>query len=85
MSLNLKNPRAYELASELSRLTGESLTAVVIAALEAQLAERTKQRDVEKKLASMLAFAKRFAAEMPAGTSSADHDDLYDPETGLPA
>jgi hypothetical protein len=32
-NLNLKNPQAYLLASELSRLTGESLTAAVIAAL----------------------------------------------------
>jgi len=40
-SLNVKNPRAYELAAELSRLTGESLTAVVIGSLEKRLeAER---------------------------------------------
>jgi len=37
MALNLKNPRAEQLAHELSAATGESLTDVVIAALEAQL------------------------------------------------
>src|ERR1700679_155901 len=43
-SLNLKNPRAYSLAAELAQLTGESLTASVIAALEHQLeAERRKR------------------------------------------
>jgi antitoxin VapB len=80
MSLNLKNPRAYQLASELSRLTGESLTAVVIGALEARLSEKRKQAKFDE----MRELIERFKAEMPPGTTSADHNGLYDDETGLP-
>ncbi|MDX2178727.1 MAG: type II toxin-antitoxin system VapB family antitoxin [Bryobacteraceae bacterium] len=80
MSLNLKNPRAYELACELSALTGESMTAVVITALEQRLEEHRKQ----KKYSELRKLIERFAAEMPPGASSTDVNDLYDEETGLP-
>ncbi len=37
-SLNLKNPEAHKLASQLAQLTGESLTTTVIQAVEMRLA-----------------------------------------------
>ena len=81
-SLNLKNPKAYSLAAELSHLTGESLTGAVIAALEERLeAERRKRGGT--KAERILAFAKRFAKGMPPGVRSEGHVELYGAD-GMP-
>ena len=80
MSLNLKNPRAHELASELAALTGESLTESVIRSLEERLRRERGGSMAER----ILAFAERFAQGMPAGASSARHGDLLHGEDGLP-
>jgi hypothetical protein len=70
------------LASEISHLTGESLTAAVITALERRLeAERQKRGGTTAE--KILAFAKRFVQGIPPGICSADHADLYD-EGGMP-
>lgn len=83
-SLNLKNPRAYSLASEISQLTGESLTSVVITALEHRLAEERRKRGGSTTEERILAFAERFAPGMAAGCRSADHAaDLYG-DDGMP-
>ncbi len=83
MNLNLMNPKAYLLASELARLTGESLTDAVIVALEQRLeAERTKigsGRTAE----TILAFAKRFSPGINPGSHSSDHGVMFD-DSGLP-
>ncbi len=45
MTLNIKSDRADRLASELSALTGDSITDVVVESLEARLAiERSRRR-----------------------------------------
>ena len=44
--LNIKSEDAYRLASRLSELTGESLTAVVTKALRAELERQERQRDI---------------------------------------
>ncbi len=83
-SLNLKNPRAYSLASEISRLTGESLTAAVITALEQRLAEERRKRGGSTTAEKILAFSERFAPGMRPGSRSADHaEDLYG-DDGMP-
>jgi antitoxin VapB len=83
-SLNLKNPRAYLLASELSQLTGESLTAVVITALEQRLEAERRKRGSRTTAEKILAFAKRFAPGMAPGSRSADHaTELYG-DDGMP-
>lgn len=47
MVLSIKSQRADDLARELARLTGESITDVVVASLESRLAvERRKDRDL---------------------------------------
>jgi antitoxin VapB len=83
-SLNLKNPRAYLLASELSDLTGESMTAVVIAALEERLAAERRTRVGKTTAESILAFAERFASGMPQGSRSADHATALYGDDGMP-
>jgi hypothetical protein len=56
-SLNLKNPEARRLAAELAALTGESMTAAVIGAMELRLeAERRKKGTTTEQI---LAFAAR--------------------------
>jgi len=82
-SLNLKNPRAYSLASELSHLTGESLTATVITALEQRLESERRKRG-SRTADRILAFAERFAPGMAPGSHSENHAaELYDDE-GMP-
>lgn len=83
MSLNLKNPRAHELASELAALTGESLTETVIRSLEIRLRQERQEFGEPSKAERILAFAKRFAEGMPKDLHSSDHADLYG-EDGLP-
>ena len=83
-SLNLKNPRAYSLASELSHLTGESLTAAVITALEQRLEAERRKRGGSTTAEKILAFAERFAPGMAPGSRSAAHAaDLYG-DDGMP-
>ena len=82
-SLNLKNPRAYTLASELSHLTGESLTAAVMTALEQRLEAERRKRGGKTTAEEILAFVQKFASHMRPGCRSEDHADLYG-EDGLP-
>ena len=81
--MNVKNPKAYQLAEELARLQGKTLTAVVIAALEQQLAEEKRKNDQGARAARLHAFAIEFAKGMKPGSNSAAHADIYD-ENGMP-
>ncbi|MEM8899403.1 MAG: type II toxin-antitoxin system VapB family antitoxin [Bacteroidota bacterium] len=48
MQLNIKSDRAYEMARELAKLTGENLTQAVTNAIKEKL-ELERQRSVEKR------------------------------------
>ncbi len=80
--LNIKSEDAYRLASRLSELTGESLTAVVSRALRAELEREERTRDTEQEVERMLAMGREIRAHMREPVSS-DLRDLYD-ENGLP-
>jgi antitoxin VapB len=84
VSLNVKNPKAHELAAQLSDLTGDSITAVVIAALEAKLREEQQKRSSVTTKDRILAFADRFAQGVDKKHTSADHADLLYGVDGLP-
>jgi ribonuclease VapC len=56
MPLSIKNPRAEELAAEVTRVTGETLTEAVIVALEERL-ERLRGRRSRPDLAARLLIA----------------------------
>lgn len=84
MSLNIKNERAHQLASELAHLTGESLTTAVLRALEQRLEAERERRGKQGKAERMLEFARRFAAGMPPSLRSEDHATLLYGEDGLP-
>jgi antitoxin VapB len=83
VSLNVKNPRAYALATQLSEITGESLTDTVIRSLEVRLTEEQQKRTGRDTATRMLEFAGRFAVGIKPGVSSLDHANLYG-EDGLP-
>ncbi len=85
MSLNIKNPKAYELAHEISELTGETLTAVVILALQARLDKEKVERGLmQSKLERMRAMADRIHAGMDPTLRSEDHATMLFDENGLP-
>ena len=61
MALNIKNQTAEELAKELARLTGESLTQAVITALRSRLSvvrERGVGPDLHGEIADLQAFVR---------------------------
>jgi antitoxin VapB len=81
--LNIKSDDAYRLASRLSELTGESLTAVVTKALRAELDRQEHLRDREVLEEELWAIAGEIKANMSDDVTS-DHGWLYDDNTGLP-
>ena len=61
MALNIRNPRAHELAAELAQITGESLTDAVISALEQRLAGARRAPEARSRYAKMLEISARCA------------------------
>jgi antitoxin VapB len=81
--LNIKSEEAYELASRLSELTGDSLTTVVTKALQAELERAQRRQGRDARLARIMALAKEISDHMPPDVTS-DHSWLHDEESGLP-
>jgi antitoxin VapB len=82
MSLNIKNPEAHELAAELARVTGESMTKAVTAAIRERLEREKRRRDEDKLFAELMEIAEQCAA-YPRRDDRSLEDFLYD-ERGLP-
>jgi antitoxin VapB len=82
MSLNIKNPEAHELATELARLTGESMTKAVTEAIRERLERMRRERDQERVVAEAMAIARRVAG-YPRKDRRSHGELLYD-ERGLP-
>jgi antitoxin VapB len=82
MSLNLKSPEAHELATQLARLTGESMTRAVTEAIRERLERKRRERDRERMVAEAMAIA-RQVARYPRKDRRSHGDFLYD-ERGLP-
>lgn len=80
--LNIKNPEAREIATELSQLMGESVTQVVTTALREKLERETKKRSREG-LAERLLEIGRRASALPVLDPRDPDEMLYD-EFGLP-
>ena len=82
MSLNIKSREAHELATQLARLTGESMTKAVTHALRERLERERRRRDKDARVAELLAIARRCAA-YPRRDHRSLEEFLYD-ERGLP-
>jgi antitoxin VapB len=80
-SLNIKNPEAHRLATAIARGTGETLTRVVIQALQ-ERSERLPGRQGKAGLEELRAIAKRAAA--PHKRPYLDHAAFLYDERGLP-
>jgi antitoxin VapB len=78
--LNIKSEDGYRLATELSVLTGESLTAAVTTALREKLDRETRARDRSAKLARLAAIAADIRASLrPAAGAGFLYDDTGRP------
>lgn len=82
MGLNIKSERAHELARQLARETGLSMTAAIEKALEDQLMRIHRHAERESRYQRIRAIVDSLPPAPPGVTS--DHSDLYD-DDGLPA
>jgi antitoxin VapB len=83
MGLNIKNKEAHRLAEELTKLTGESLTAAVTTAIRERL-ERIRREQSGSLADRLLTIGKDCAAHLKEPFRSVDHADLLYDERGLP-
>lgn len=90
MSLNIKNEHVHELAREAARATGKTQTGAIEEALERLLEEYRDgpvAADQRRRLDSIHAIQESWRGQ-PRNDSPdriREVEDLYDPETGLPA
>jgi antitoxin VapB len=82
MALSIKDPEADRLARQVSRLTGESLTAVVVESLRERLLRLQRRREPTLG-AELLAIGQRCAS-LPLVDSRTPGDLLGYDENGVP-
>jgi antitoxin VapB len=83
MAINIKNDEAQRLAKELSRLTGESMTAAITEAVRERL-DRVRTERGKGLADQLLKIGKDCAAHLREPYRSADHGELLYDEQGLP-
>ena len=84
MALNIKDKETHQLAQELARRNGETVTMAVKVALKERL-ERLQPNPKAGLVDWINELSKRTAPLMNDGRSSKElFDELYDDETGLP-
>jgi len=83
VGLNIKNREAHQLAEELSKLAGESMTTAVTIALRERLA-RVRQQQGLGLADRLLAIGKDCAVRLKEPFRSADHGEILYDERGLP-
>ena len=84
MSLNIKDAEACRLAGELARLTGETMTGAVTAALRERLEREKHRRGADALARELHAIGQRCASLLGPGPSAVEHGDLLYDERGLP-
>lgn len=83
--MNIKNERVSQLAVELARATGESITEAVGRAIVARLAEVKRKAQREWLAGRLMEIGRKCAGHAPADWLTRDFDgELYD-ERGLPS
>jgi len=83
MALNLKNDETQKLAHQLSKLTGESMTAAVTEAVRERL-DRVRGERGEGLADRLLKIGKDCAAHLQEPYLSIDHGELLYDEKGIP-
>ena len=84
MGLNIKNNETCQLAGELARLTGDTMTGAITIALRERLERERRVRGAEKRLQKMRFIAERCARLLAPGPSAVEHGDVLYDERGLP-
>ena len=84
MSLNIKNDETCQLAGELARLTGETMTGAITVALRERLKREKHERSIEARVHELRAIAERCAQLLGPGPSAVEHGDVLYDERGLP-
>ena len=83
MSMNIKNKEANQLARQLSKLTGESLTLAVTEAVRERL-DRVRSEHGIALAERLLLIGRDCAAHLKEPFRSIDHDDMLYDDRGLP-
>ncbi len=83
MALNIKNDETQKLAHQLSKLTGESMTAAVTEAVRERL-DRVRGERGEGLADRLLKIGKDCAAHLQEPYLSIDHGELLYDEKGIP-
>lgn len=82
MGMNIKNEEAHKLALEISKQTGETITATVLRALKLLKDQELKRsKTPDEKMAALRRIDRDFP--IPKGLNTITDDDLYD-EFGAP-
>lgn len=84
MGLNIKNDETCQLANELARLTGDTMTGAITIALRERLERERRVRGAEKRLEGMRAIAERCSRLLAPGPSAIRHGDVLYDDRGLP-
>jgi antitoxin VapB len=83
MAMNIKNPEAQKLTVELSRLTGESMTAAVTESVRERL-DRVRRKRGKGLADQLLRIGRDCAAHLKGRYKAIDHGKLLYDEKGLP-
>jgi antitoxin VapB len=81
--MNIKNKEANQLARQLSKLTGESLTLAVTEAVRERL-DRVRSEHGVDLAERLLLIGRDCAAHLKEPFRSIDHDDMLYDDRGLP-
>jgi hypothetical protein len=84
MALNIKSEEAHELAAELAKLTGRSMTAVVVDALRAQVNQHRRNQAKVARVQELMEIGRRCAAHLQQHPAATQHGDLLYDELGMP-
>jgi antitoxin VapB len=82
MTLNIKDPEAHQLAKQLARRTGESMTRAVTEAIRERLDRVSRLPQSQATADDLLAIGRRCAAALKA--KPVDHGTLLYDAKGLP-
>jgi len=83
MGMNIKNDEAQKLTRELSKLTGESMTAAITEAVRERL-ERVKTERSQGLVARLLEIGRDSAKRLKEPYRTQDHAELLYDDKGLP-
>jgi antitoxin VapB len=83
MSLSIKNEKTHQMARELARLTGESITVAVSVAIRERL-ERVRENTRKGLAERILEIGRECAAHFKEPYKSIDHGEFLYDDKGLP-